>query len=184
MLLSETTHDAVNGMFEQLAAQALDELRGDGFARDRIRIARSLDMRYAGQGYEIAVPCPAGPLEAADLKRLRLAFDQQHKTMFGHMAPEEPVEIVSCRVRGIGLVSPVAMPRFEPAGGTLADARRELRRVRFDGEERDCPVYQRERLGVGLELAGPAILDQLDCTTVICPGQIARVDEWKNLIVS
>ena len=48
----------------------------------------------------------------------------------------------------------------------------------------DCPVYQRERLDVGLTVAGPAILDQFDCTTVICPGQTARVDEWKNLIVT
>jgi N-methylhydantoinase A len=182
--LSETAPAAVNGMFEQLAAQALDELRGDGFTDDRIRIARALDMRYAGQGYEIAVPCPAVPLEAADLQQLRAAFDRQHKAMFGHMAPDEPVEIVSYRVRGTGVVPPVALPRCERAGTTLADARRELRRVRFDGEELDCPVYQRERLDVGLELAGPAILDQFDCTTVICPGQIAHVDEWKNLIVS
>jgi N-methylhydantoinase A len=182
--LSEIAPAAVNGMFEQLAAQALDELRGDGFAPDRIRVARSLDMRYAGQGYEIAVACPAAPLEAADLQQLRGAFDRQHKAMFGHMAPDEPVEIVSYRVRGAGLVPPVTLSRFDRAGTTSADARRELRRVRFDGEELDCPVYQRERLDVGLELAGPAILDQFDCTTVICPGQIARVDEWKNLIVT
>jgi N-methylhydantoinase A len=182
--LSETAPAAVNGMFEQLAAQALDELRGDGFTDDRIRIARALDMRYAGQGYEIAVPCPARPLGAADLQHLRAVFDRQHKAMFGHMAPDEPVEIVSYRVRGIGLVPPVAMPTFERTGSALADARRELRRVRFGGEELDCPVYQRERLDVGLELAGPAILDQFDCTTVICPGQVAHVDEWKNLIVT
>jgi len=104
--------------------------------------------------------------------------------MFGHMAPEEPVEIVSYRVRGIGLVPPVEMPKFKPVGTTLADAQRETRRVRFDGREVDCPVYQRERLDVGLMVAGPAILDQFDCTTVICPGQTARVDEWKNLIVT
>jgi N-methylhydantoinase A len=182
--LSEATPEAVNGMFEHLAAQALEELRGDGFAPDRIRIERALDMRYAGQGYEIAVPCPAEPIGRADLKQLRVSFDQQHRSMFGHMAPEEPVEIVSYLVRGVGLVPPVAMPKFERAGGTLADARRELRRARFDAEELDCPVYQRERLDVGLELAGPAILDQFDCTTVICPGQTARVDEWKNLIVT
>jgi N-methylhydantoinase A len=182
--LSEATPEAVNGMFEHLAAQALEELRGDGFAPDRIRIERALDMRYAGQGYEIAVPCPTEPIGSADLKQLRVGFDQQHRSMFGHMAPEEPVEIVSYRVRGVGLVPPVAMPKFERAGGTLADAQRELRRARFDGEELDCPVYQRERLDVGLELAGPAILDQFDCTTVICPGQTARVDEWKNLIVT
>jgi len=56
--------------------------------------------------------------------------------------------------------------------------------VRFDGECLACPVYQRERLDAGLTLRGPAILDQFDCTTVVCPGQTARVDEWKNLIMT
>ena len=181
--LSEISPADVNGMFERMVAQALDELRDDGFSAEQIRIERALDMRYAGQGYEIAVACPAHPLQDADLKQLRATFDQQHRTMFGHMAPEEPVEIVSYRVRGIGLVPPVEMPQFKPAGTILADAQREMRRVRFDGREVDCPVYQRERLDVGLTVAGPAILDQFDCTTVICPGQTARVDEWKNLIV-
>ena len=182
--LSEVAPADVNGLFERMVAQALEELRDDGFAPDHIRIERALDMRYAGQGYEIAVPCPVQPLQEADLKQLRATFDQQHRAMFGHMAPQEPVEIVSFRVRGIGLVPPVEMPKFKPAGTTLRDARRELRRVRFDGRELDCPVYQRERLDVGLTVAGPAVLDQFDCTTVICPGQTARVDEWKNLIVT
>ena len=182
--LSEISPADANGMFEHMVAQALDELRDDGFSAEQIRIERALDMRYAGQGYEIAVSCPARSLQEADLQQLRAAFDQQHRTMFGHMAPEEPVEIVSYRVRGIGLVPPVEMPKFKPAGTTLADAQREMRRVRFDGKETDCPVYQRERLDVGLTVAGPAILDQFDCTTVICPGQTARVDEWKNLIVT
>ena len=56
--------------------------------------------------------------------------------------------------------------------------------MRFDRLEMDCPVYARERLDVGVMLAGPAIVEQLDSTTVICPGQAARVDEWKNLIVT
>jgi N-methylhydantoinase A len=182
--LGETVPDDVDGMLEQLAAQALDELRRDGFADDRIRIERALDLRYAGQGYEIAVPCPAELLQDTGLQQLRLAFDRQHRAMFGHMAAEESVEIVSYRVRGIGLVPPVELPRFKRAGSTLSDARRETRRVRFDGAELDCPVYQRERLDVDLNFAGPAILDQFDCTTVICPGQTVRVDEWKNLIVT
>jgi N-methylhydantoinase A len=182
--LSEISPADVNGMFERMVAQALDELSDDGFGAEQIRIERALDMRYAGQGYEIAVPCPAHPLQDVDLKQLRATFDQQHRTMFGHMAPEEPVEVVSYRVRGFGLVPPVEMPQFKPAGTTLAAAQREMRRVHFDGEEIDCPVYQRERLDVGLTVAGPAILDQFDCTTVICPGQTARVDDWKNLIVT
>jgi N-methylhydantoinase A len=172
----------VNAMFARLEALAAEELRDDGFAADAVEIQRALDMRYAGQGYEITMPC--GDLRGEGLGALRQTFDQQHKMMFGHSAPEEPVEIVSYRVRGVGRVPPVAMPRFERAGATLADALRETRRARFDGKTIDCPVYQRERLDVGLSVPGPAILDQFDCTTVIYPGQVAWVDEWKNLIVT
>jgi N-methylhydantoinase A len=59
-----------------------------------------------------------------------------------------------------------------------------MQRARFDGAEFDCPIYQRERLDVGSSLTGPAILAQLDCTTVIRPGQVGRIDEWKNVIVT
>jgi N-methylhydantoinase A len=194
LMMSDVKHDYVRskmdpvtaltaadleGVFAPLVAQALADLRADGFAEAQIGIERAVDMRYAGQGYEITIPCdrdgPAG---------LRAAFDARHQSMFGHSAPDEPAEIVSYRVHGIGKVPPVKMPRFARAGTLLADAQRATRRVRYDGETIACPVYQREKLDVGLEFAGPAVLDQLDCTTVICPGQVARVDEWKNLIVT
>jgi N-methylhydantoinase A len=182
--LAETLPADMNELFEQLAAQATAQLRRDGFAPQAIRLERALDMRYAGQGYEMTTASRAQPLTPADLTELRATFDAQHKAMFGHMAPQEPVEIVSYRVRGIGVVPPVELPKFEPMGTSLDDALRERRRVRFDGLEIDCPVYQRERLDVGVSFTGPAILDQLDSTTVIGPGQVARVDEWKNLIVT
>jgi N-methylhydantoinase A len=182
--LSEVTPEDVNDTFERLAAQALAELRSDGFATEYVRVERTLDMRYAGQGYEIAVACPAEQLRVSDLKELRISFDQQHRSMFGHMAPEEPVEIVSYRVRGVGLVPAVELPKFERTGAALKDARRGTRRTRFDGAQFDCPIYEREQLDVGSTFAGPAILEQLDCTTVVRPGQTARVDKSKSLIVT
>jgi N-methylhydantoinase A len=173
----------VNAMFERLEALATAELHDDGFAPAAVGIERALDMRYAGQGYEITMPC-GNVLKDAGLGALRQQFDAQHKMMFGHCAPEEPVEVVSYRLRGVGRVPPVEMPCFKRTGTTLKDALRETRHARFDGKAIECPVYQRERLDVGLTVPGPAILDQFDCTTVIYPGQTARVDEWKNLIVT
>jgi N-methylhydantoinase A len=175
----------LDDMFGRLSEQARADLRADGFDDAQIAIERAVDMRYAGQGYEITIPCEAAAgHDSDDLGRLRADFDARHRAMFGHSAPEEPVEIVSYRVRGIGKVPPVAMPRFGRAGTSLTEACRATRRVRFDGKTIDCPVYQRDKLDVGLSFAGPAVLDQLDCTTVICPGQVARVDAWKNLIVT
>jgi len=180
--ISALTPADVNAVFAALETQARGDLRRDGFGDREIRIERAIDMRYAGQGYEIAIACAPGAV--TDLAVQRQSFDTEHKSQFGHMAPEEPVEVVSYRVRGIGLVPPVALPKFTPQGGTLADALRETRSVRFDGVAVPCPVYQREKLDVGLTLPGPALLDQFDCTTVICAGQVARVDAWKNLIVT
>jgi N-methylhydantoinase A len=182
--LADAVPAEMNEMLDELAGEANAQLAHDGFRADRLRIERALDMRYAGQGYEITLPCPAQPLTAGSVPELRATFDARHKTMFGHMAPQEKVEVVSYRVRGIGLVPQVEMAKFKPAGSSLADARRGARRARFAGAELDCPVYARERLDVGLRVAGPAILEQLDSTTVIGPGQVARVDEWKNLIVT
>jgi len=199
LLMSDVKHDYVqsrmsdlraldaeeaNTLFTRLHAQAKADLEADGFARDQIRIERALDLRYAGQGYEITLPCPDESLTTEGLERLRRDFDAQHQTMFGHSAPEEPVEVVSYRVRGVGLVPSVELPRFKRAGTGLADALRARRSVRFEGKSIECPVYQREKLDVGHSVKGPAVLDQFDCTTVLSPDHVARVDEWKNLIVT
>jgi N-methylhydantoinase A len=180
--ISALNSEDVAAVFAQLETQARDDLRRDGFTENEIRIEHALDMRYAGQGYEMTLTCTAAQTSA--LAELRKTFDAEHKAQFGHMAPEEPVEVVSYRVRGIGVVPPVSMPKFAPQGRMLSDALRETRQVRFGGLAVPCPVYQREKLDVGMTLRGPAILDQFDCTTVICAGQVARVDEWKNLIVT
>jgi N-methylhydantoinase A len=182
--LAELTVDAVEAMFDRLEREALAELRQDGFASATIRLDRALDMRYAGQGYEIAVACRADALRAGGLSRLRQSFDELHRSMFGHMAPDEPVEVVSYRLRATGTVAAPPLPQFKPAGTPLSDALREYRQVWFDGESVACPVYQRDRVDVGVTLKGPAILDQFDCTTVVLPGQTARVDALKNLIVT
>jgi N-methylhydantoinase A len=184
MPLDALSAEDVNAAFAGLEREAREELGTDGFAPDQLRIERAIDMRYAGQGYEVTLRCPDCQLTADRLAMMRKAFDDEHRSLFGHCAPQEQVEVVSYRLRGIGLVPPVELPRFKPTGLTLADAQRQSRDVRFDGEIIHCPTYQREGLDVGLKVGGPAILDQFDCTTVICPGQVALVDEWRNLIVT
>ena len=150
-----------------------------------IRVERALDLRYAGQGYEMTLPCPAGAMTAAGLAELRADVRRAAPHACSAM-PRRRSRSRWCPTGCAGSASfrRCELPRFKRAGPALADARRATRRVRFDGATIDCPVYQREKLDVGLTVAGPAVLDQFDCTTVLCPGQVARVDEWKNLIVT
>ena len=192
-------HDEINAVFERLEHQAREDLAAEGFAPDGIRIARALDMRYTGQGYELTIPCdehfsgasPADQPDArarlADLARLRQAFDATHRQQFGHAAPEEVVEIVSWRLQSTGLMPAVETKRFAPAGLILDAALRERRPVHFSGGPtgrfHETPVYQRDRLDVGHRIAGPAVIEQYDCTIVIEPGQTAHVDHFKNLMI-
>jgi N-methylhydantoinase A len=195
LLMSDVKHDYIRSklsplakvneadvakVFDELQAHAARDLKAENFRDDQIGIERGLDMRYAGQGYEITIACDHG----IDLAALRRNFDDNHKQMFGHTAPDEPVEIVSYRLRGIGRVPPVTLPSYRPQGLSLNDALRETRKARFAGVTHHCPVYQRNRLDVGVCFDGPAIVDQLDATTVIPPGQSARVDEFKNILVT
>ena len=177
--LAKVNEAEVANVFGELQAHALRDLKAENFRDDQIGIERALDMRYAGQGYEITVPCDAN----LNLAALRRQFDDSHKQMFGHTAPEEAVEIVSYRLRGIGRVPPVKLPSYRAQGVALKDALRETRKARFGGVTLDCPVYQRDRLDVGIRFDGPAIIDQLDATTVIPPGYSARVDEFKNILI-
>ena len=73
--------------------------------------------------------------------------------------------------------------QFTPTGAKVEAALRETRLAVFDGRALQTPVFQRERLDVGATFAGPAIVDQLDATTVVPPGFSARVDEYRNLVI-
>ena len=114
----------------------------------------------------------------------RRSFDANHKRLVGHHAPDEPVEVVTYRATGVGRVPEVLMPRFKPTGAKLEAAYRETRKARFDGETLDTKVYQRELLDVGHEIHGPAIVEQLDAPLVLPPGQVARVDDGKNIVIT
>jgi N-methylhydantoinase A len=182
--IHELDPNDANRLLCTLSEQAAAELADEGFADDQVALEYALDMRYAGQGYELTIPAPAGALDRSGLDAIRTQFDETHKRLFGHNAPDELVEVVTYRVTGIGRVPEVEMPRFTSTGGTLEQAYRETRAAHFAGETLQAKVYQRERLDVGLAISGPAIVEQLDATLVIPPGHTARVDEWKNIIVT
>ncbi|MBT5113050.1 MAG: hydantoinase/oxoprolinase family protein [Rhodospirillales bacterium] len=182
-LISKLGPRDVAGMLKELADRARGELRAEGFKAGQIIIEYAIDMRYAGQGYELTVPLDSGKVTAKTLAAVRNTFDETHRQLFGHSAPEEPVEVVTYRVVGIGKLPEVKMPTFRRQGLKLNDAYLGKRTARFDGVTHDVPVYQRERLDVGHKIKGAAVVEQLDSTLVIGPGQSAEVDRFKNLMI-
>jgi N-methylhydantoinase A len=183
--LDELDLNEINNLFAQLIERAQQDLHGEGFHENEIRIEPFLDLRYAGQGYELTVPCPLPPLQTTDLQLMRERFDRQHEQASGHKAETEPVELVSLRLVSFGLVPQAKLSSAKAIGKKVDEARRGERSVYFGKEHGtlSCGIYTRELLEPGHTLSGPAIIEQLDTTTVIHPEQQAIVDDYANLII-
>ena len=183
-LLTDVGPGEVAAMLKTLADRARMELKTEGFKAAEIDLEYAIDMRYSGQGYELNVPLPSGRVTAGMMADVRRTFDETHLQLFGHSGPEEPVEAVTYRVTGIGRLPEVKMPTFRRRGTSIKDAHLGTRRARFDGTGCETEIYQRERLDVGHRVKGPAVIEQLDSTLVIHPGQTAEVDRFKNIIIT
>jgi N-methylhydantoinase A len=139
----------------------------------------SLDMRYIGQNYELQVELDGG---GNSLDILRRAFFAAHERNYGYHNPDDPVEVVNLRVTAIGrLRSPDSPPGAPAVGAATPQGRRP---VWFDGlAPLDTPVHDRAALGPGHEFTGAAVIEQLDATTLLGPGDHCRVDDAGNLLV-
>jgi N-methylhydantoinase A len=183
--LKELDLNEINTLFAQLITQAKADLRAEGFNDEDIVLQPFLDLRYAGQGYELTVPATQPPFKPADLESLRQRFDLQHEQAHGHKAESEPVELVSLRLVSIGTVPRAKFSSSRPTGRKLDLAVTGERKIFFGKEHGmlNTKIYNRNLLEPEHRIIGPAVIEQMDTTTVIHPEQEAVVDSYRNLIV-
>ena len=162
----------VDATLVRLERAAVAEAREQGFAGDPV-VQRSISMRYAGQNYEQDVPVPRGPITGDSLKALQDEFGEAHRRFYGYHFPGEVVELIHFNVTAIGATAPPSLPALAP--GPRPEPR-ERRAVRIGGAaHRDCPVYRRDALPAGCTLTGPAIVEELDSTTLVPAGHTLSV---------
>ena len=147
------------------------------------RVALSVDMRYAGQNYKLSVSLPAGPVTRATIDALATGFAAAHQRLYGFVADEEPMQLVTFRAEATGIVRKADLRPSADAGRDPHEAELARRDVwlRETGGFVSCPVYDRERLRAGNRIEGPAIVEQMDATTLIAPGTTATVNPYLNL---
>ena len=180
----EVSLDAASGVFDSMKALGEQALTEDAIADDRREYLRTADLRYVGQAYEVNVPVPDGPVDEDLIAAVVSLFHEVHQRQFAHSSEGDPVEIVNLRMIAMGRVEAPELGRQDTASGNVVPI--EHRQVYFEesGGFVDCPVFERGVMGTGADVVGPAIIEQLDCTTVVHPGQKVSVDEWGNLIIS
>jgi N-methylhydantoinase A len=174
----------VASQLRDLQVKADAQLASDQVPLERRRLTRYADIRYAGQGEELAVPIPLGEISQALLATLIEAFHEQHQRLYTFSNRKAPVEIINLRVSAEGLMDQIEMAPIESVReGTRATASGE-RRAALEGYEFALvPVFRRANLRSGHIVDGPAIVDQLDATTLVLVGQRATVDAFGNLII-
>jgi len=184
-LLGPDALPVMEAEFRDLGARAEDWFVEEAIPAEARGLTRTVDMRYAGQNYELPIPLPEGGLGQATLEALAASFAAEHHRLYGFVAEDEPVQLVTFRVEAAGRVKRASFPSRPAAGPDPTAAWMGERDVWLPevGERVRCPVFDRERLEPGNQVAGPAIIEQMDATTVVLPGTVARVEPYLNLIV-
>jgi N-methylhydantoinase A len=160
--------------FLALDAQGRREMRAEGYSGGSVKVHRTLDMRYAGQSYELNVPF-AGDFLAA--------FHQAHERRYGYSDLSRVCEVVNVRARFTGATSKFELPKLKKSGASAAAAIAGKSHVLFGGRRALTAIYDRRSLLAGNHIPGPAIVTEYSATTLIPPRWSGRVDRIGNLLL-
>ena len=199
LLLAELRHDYVRTVlrrgddmdpaeigsaFAAMEAEALDRMRREGVEQGDVTLVRTADMRYLGQGYELDVVMASGEIDAGEVAAAYERFHEAHVRTYGYANRQDPIELVNLRVTATSGTAQPELPSSPANGQPNPPAALDgTRQVYFRDGFVAAAIYDRALLGPGDSVDGPAVIEQLDSTTLVWPGGSARVDELGNLLL-
>jgi N-methylhydantoinase A len=170
-LMTKPGDELITAHFEALEQQGLRDMASDGV---RPIAVRSLDLRYAGQGYELSVPWS---------EDFVAAFHRTHAQRYGYADERRPIEVVNARVRMIATTEQAQFTKRPVRPGDARHAFVKQKQIYYSGEWMPGVVFDRERLHPGDTFQGPAIVVEYSATTFMPPGSSAVVDSHSNLLI-
>jgi len=179
---SNTTPAGLEKIFTQLAARASKTLDKEGVAKRDQTISYQADLRYHGQGLTLTVDVDLKEIKKKGLDAIGDQFDEMHRQLFTFALDEEK-ELVNLRAVVNGKATTVKPAVIEKGGKSARDAVIAEHKVYVDGKDRDAKLYHRSKLKAGNEIPGPAIVLEMDSTTLILPGHTGKVDEFGNILI-
>ena len=170
--------------FAELEQSGRYDLAVEGQGIVQRELHRSIDLRFVTQALDIAVPVPDGPMTAGVIADAEARFRQLYFELCG-MRPSDLCQIVTCRLRAVGVVAKPHIPELPFGDGRADRALKASRQAYFaeSGGFTSCPVYDRGRLLPGDAITGPAIFEEPDSTTICPPGWSVGVDRHLNLVI-
>ncbi|OAO04053.1 5-oxoprolinase [Sphingomonadales bacterium EhC05] len=178
----QNTNDADLSVYlDSLGAQVKAELEAEGVEPEAIELLYDVDMRYAGQAFEIPLSVTPDSLSIANIIS---RFDTEHERLFTFNLDETPHEIVNVRAVALGKASDVAPPQLAKGDGDPGQAKLRDHQLFMDGKIQDAVIYERAKLDAGDIVPGPAIVTEMDSTTLVHSGCEALVDDNGNLMIN
>jgi N-methylhydantoinase A len=172
----------MNDLWTDLESQATDHFVRENVERGRVVFQRYADMRYAGQEHTVKVPFGEGAVTQESLSEVQARFHDLHEQTYTFRL-DSPVELVNFHMTAFGTVDKPMLPELQED----RDAQRAVkgrRHVDFDEMGRlEASIYERDRLGAGATVEGPAIVEEASCTTVVFPGDRLSVDGYGDLVI-
>ncbi len=180
--LDRAPWERINRLFEAMEAEGREQLEATGI-RGEQRMSRTAEVRYAGQGHELDVPVPPGPLGPEVLSAIQGAHAEVYAAHYGYAElPGVPLEATNWKLEIASVAPPVALAAPAQAAGDPSKGSRPLY-LHENGGFVDCPVYDRYRLGIGASVTGPAVIEERETTALLLSGDRAHVDEHGNLVI-
>jgi N-methylhydantoinase A len=181
-MAEEITVDQLMSDLKELQERAGESLVADGIGREHHEVTFQADLRYAGQAFQITVEFTEAELADRGIARLTEEFDNEHEQLFTFKLGDGH-EILMIRAVVKAKASAIAELSVGQAGTTLEECRLHDTTFYYEGQHHDAVIYDRNKLHEGLVVPGPAIVSEMDSTTVVLPGHQARVDAVGNLLI-
>lgn len=182
-LASQTEADELIAILDEMAAQTRAELRSDGVPENEITSTFEVDVRYAGQAFEVPLTITADTLRSDGIDGILTRFDEEHRRLFTFNM-ETPHEIVNLRAVALGRSLDLPAAELPKGDGNPAAAKLRDHSLWMDGREQAGAIYDRAKLRQGDVIPGPAIVVEMDSTTLIETGCVATVDAVGNILIN
>ncbi|MWV38431.1 hydantoinase/oxoprolinase family protein [Natrialba sp. INN-245] len=186
--ITELTPDGlehVNDIYDDLEARGRELVKEAGGDDTQIEVEREADMKYVGQAHELGVELPTGALGSDDIETIEQRFHDTYERTYGYSDEDEEIEGITWKVTVRSPTESMSIETAESGSARASDARKGTREAYFKsaGGFTDAGIYDREELSPGAELTGPAVIEEVNSTTVVPPGDVLTVDEYGNLVI-
>ena len=182
-MAGDLTDEQLTADLMELQVRAGDALLKDNIPASEHEISYQADLRYAGQAFQITIDFTEAELKEKGVALLTGQFDAEHEQLFTFKL-DDGHEILMIRALAKAKAKAIAERQIGQTGMNLEECKIASSRFYYEGDWYDSTIYDRNKLSTGLEVSGPAIVGEMDSTTVVLPGYVATVDRVGNLLIN